>query len=359
MKKIFMLALIVSLPLFACSESLPSAGSVVPTNDLTVRCGTATDLGWAKPNQQYYCLGRTKAGYSVLAQADGKPEVGFIPLRDEWGHITAITWEHVPALRENMLLIRTPLKIEPGCIVLEKAKQYPIVAAEKDTFAVRYGKDGFCATVTVSRAEVNFVAVDTVAAPLAQNSENTRAATQDLQAVRTEAAKPIETQPESDWKEAAKAEEKKTSAARPEAAMEISKIKHAAVGAKVTVSSTHAGETGEGPAEALVDGDLQTRWSSEYSEPQEVVVELDKEQKLGKLRLYWEVAAAVNYNAFVSADGREWIKTQSMTDGKIGPRVDELDMKNTPAKFIKLELLNRIHDTWGFSLYEIEVVGQE
>jgi hypothetical protein len=140
---------------------------------------------------------------------------------------------------------------------------------------------------------------------------------------------------------------------------DIPKIKHAALGAKVTVSTTHQGENGEGGPESLVDGDLQTRWSSEYSEPQEVVVELPTEQKLDKLRLHWEVAAADTYNVLVSADGKEWKTTQTMTDGKVGPRVDELNMKNTPVKFINLELINRIHDTWGFSLYEIEAVAQE
>jgi hypothetical protein len=38
--------------------------------------------------------------------------------------------------------------------------------------------------------------------------------------------------------------------------------------------------------------------------------------------------------------------------------VDELDMKGVLAKFIKLELLNRVHPTWGFSLYEIEAIAQ-
>jgi hypothetical protein len=327
MKKIFVLALMVSLPLLALPESGPAAGNVVPTNDIIVSSGAATDLGWAKPDQKYYCLGQTKTGYSILVQANGKSEVGFISFRDEWGHATAITWEHDSALGTNTILIKTPIKIESGRIVLEKGKQYPVTAAE------------------VAPAEPAKLSEKTAGSDVAKVGDATTS-------VHGVAAPPL-------VPDAPKVEEEKTLAAEPEPAQEIPKIKHAAIGAKITVSSTHAGEAGEGGAEALVDGDLQTRWSSEYSEPQEVVVELGEKQKLARLRLHWEVAAAVNYNVLVSADGKEWTKTQTMTDGKIGPRIDELDMKDASAKFIKLELLNRVHDTWGFSLYEIEAVGQE
>ena len=369
MKQIFILTLVVSLPLTAFPESRPDAGNLVPTNDIIVSCGAATDLGWAKHNQQFYCLGQTKTGYSILVQTNGKTNVGFIPFRDEWGHAVADTREHDTVLQKNMILIKTPVKIEAGRIVLEKGKRYPIAAAEKDAFAVRYETEGFSTTVMISRAEVTFVATTDIAVPPVElKPEDTMAASKVPPAVRMKLVKLIEKPAEPKEKEiadqtlaaaAVKVDEEKTQATQPDPALEIPKIKHAAVGAKITVSSTHTGEAGEGPPEALVDGDLQTRWSSEYSEPQEVVVELATEQKLGKLRLHWEVAAAVNYNVLVSADGKEWTKPQTMTGGKIGPRVDELDMRNAPAKFIKLELLNRIHDTWGFSLYEIEVVSQE
>jgi hypothetical protein len=135
-------------------------------------------------------------------------------------------------------------------------------------------------------------------------------------------------------------------------------VEHAAVGAKVTVSSTHKEHRGEGDPSALVDGNLATRWSSDYTEPQKVVIDLGKEVSIGDLRLHWETAAATKYNIEVSSDGEEWEQVAEQT-GDTGPRIDTIEMEGTPARFIKLDLLTRVNSKWGFSLYEIEAIGAE
>jgi hypothetical protein len=133
---------------------------------------------------------------------------------------------------------------------------------------------------------------------------------------------------------------------------------HRALGATVTATSAHAGVPGEGPASALVDGDLATRWSSLYAEPQEVVVRLKDRIALGKIRLHWEAAAAGECSILASADGKVWKAIGAVTDMTPGPRIDEIDAGSTPARFIKLELLKRVNPQWGFSLYEIEVLDR-
>jgi hypothetical protein len=126
-------------------------------------------------------------------------------------------------------------------------------------------------------------------------------------------------------------------------------------GMKVTVSSTQQSEEGEGPPEALVDGDRGTRWASQYEDKQEVVVDMGKEVELSGVRLLWEAASAKIYSVSLSKDGKTWESAHKDTGGKPGPRIDEVKLKDKKARFIRLELTERATE-WGFSLYEIEPI---
>lgn len=139
-------------------------------------------------------------------------------------------------------------------------------------------------------------------------------------------------------------------------------ITHAGIGAKVEVSSTHTGEPGEGPPSFLVDGDLTTRWSSDYSAPQEVKVDLGKIVKLARLRLHWERASALRYSVVASMDGKKWVNVHLLymkTRGEPEPRVDNVKLKDLEARYIRLDLLGCVNEEWGFSLYEIEIAEAE
>ena len=151
-----------------------------------------------------------------------------------------------------------------------------------------------------------------------------------------------------------------TTAEKPVPSKET-KIKHAAIGATVTASSTSKKDTSELPPSALVDGDLTTRWSSDYAEPQSIEVKLVKPLRIGKVRLHWENAAAAKYALSISSDGKTWngMYAYLKPDTKPGARVDDVNLNNASAMFIKLDLTGRVNPTWGFSLYEIEVVPAE
>ncbi len=139
----------------------------------------------------------------------------------------------------------------------------------------------------------------------------------------------------------------------------ITNITHAAIGAKVTVSSTSKGDDGEAGAEALVDGNLTTRWSSEYSSPQRITIELEKARSIAKIRLYWESAFATKYNILVSQDGEGWTPAHFFfrVGAKRDARIDTCDMKFVKAKHIMIELNERVNKEWGYSLYEVEVLA--
>jgi hypothetical protein len=133
------------------------------------------------------------------------------------------------------------------------------------------------------------------------------------------------------------------------------KAQHKALAAKASASSTHAGASGEEGAQALIDGNLKTRWSSDYSEPQHVVLSFGHPVTFNKIRMHWEAAAAREYNVLVSGDGQAWKSVASITNAAAGPRVDEVNGAGVKASFLKLDLLKRVNTQWGFSLYEIEI----
>jgi hypothetical protein len=154
----------------------------------------------------------------------------------------------------------------------------------------------------------------------------------------------------------------KTAAISSERQTVATNLQQCAVGATVIASSTHSGEPGETNASALVDGDLTTRWSSDYAEPQNIVIQLKKPATLSKLRLHWENASAAKYCVYLSQDGKNWTSMylyMSMGGGEPVARIDEVDLKNTLASWIKLDMQSRINKQWGFSLYEIEALGSE
>lgn len=134
-------------------------------------------------------------------------------------------------------------------------------------------------------------------------------------------------------------------------------ITHAAVGARVEVSSTHTGEPGEAPPTALVDGDLATRWSSDYAAPQHIVVTLPKPLAGEAVVLHWENACARRYALAVSSDGDRWRPVHLYLNASVEPvpRRDTVPLRGATIKALKMDLLERVEDTWGFSLYEIEL----
>jgi len=136
------------------------------------------------------------------------------------------------------------------------------------------------------------------------------------------------------------------------------KIEHAAVGAKVIATSTHKGVGNEAEPEAVVDGDLSTRWSSEYSAPQWLEIYLPKMTALARVRLHWEQACAANYSVSLLSASNEWKKVYLYFNpkAKAAKRVDDIDLKDARATAIRLDLLAAVNTNWGFSLYEVEAV---
>ena len=105
------------------------------------------------------------------------------------------------------------------------------------------------------------------------------------------------------------------------------------------------------PANA-VDGVADTRWSSAFSDPQWLSVDLGARWQISKIVIRWENAYATAYRVEVSTDGTAWHTVFSTAQGQGG----DITVKPTgvSARYVRLYGTHRIGE-YGYSVYELEV----
>jgi beta-galactosidase len=106
-------------------------------------------------------------------------------------------------------------------------------------------------------------------------------------------------------------------------------------------------------AEFAVDGKLDTRWSSEFGDPQWLAVDLGETQTVSRVELVWETAFAKSYALQVSMDGENW-KDVYTTDKSAG-NTETLRFAPAPARWVRLYGTKRAtpfgDSLWEFGIY--------
>ena len=120
-----------------------------------------------------------------------------------------------------------------------------------------------------------------------------------------------------------------------------------------TASSTEASDPTLAPSMAL-DGNLTTRWSSDYSDPQWIQVDLGANYSVTRVILNWEVAFGSSYQIQVSTNGSSWTNVYSTTTGD--GAVDDLSFNGTTGRYVRMNGTQR-GTPYGYSLYEFSVYG--
>jgi eukaryotic-like serine/threonine-protein kinase len=123
-------------------------------------------------------------------------------------------------------------------------------------------------------------------------------------------------------------------------------------GRPVTASSVQP-DTAWVPANA-VDGDTGTRWSSAYSDPQWLEVDLGAAHPITKVVLDWETAYAVAFQIQVSDDGSTWTDLYSTTTGTGSAQT--LPVSGT-GRYVRMYGTQR-GTQWGYSLWEFQIYGR-
>ncbi|MFZ3468433.1 discoidin domain-containing protein [Streptomyces sp. 4.24] len=121
-------------------------------------------------------------------------------------------------------------------------------------------------------------------------------------------------------------------------------------GKPATASSVEGAGT---PASAAVDGNNGTRWSSQFSDPQWIQVDLGAPAQLSQVVLRWEAAAAKAYRVELSTDGTNWSTAYSTANATGG--VQTHDITGT-ARYVRVYGTQRTTG-YGYSLWEFQVYG--
>ena len=102
-----------------------------------------------------------------------------------------------------------------------------------------------------------------------------------------------------------------------------------------------------------VDGNLSTRWSSAFSDPQWLEVDLGATHAIREVILYWENAHATAFQIQTSENGTTWTDIYSTTTGPGGEQIIEV---NGTGRYVRMYGTAR-NTQYGYSLYEFQVLG--
>jgi len=119
-------------------------------------------------------------------------------------------------------------------------------------------------------------------------------------------------------------------------------------GQSTTASSA---ESTEFPASNATDGNVTTRWSSTFSDPQWLQVDLGQSYPITHVTVTWEAACASAYQVQTSADGATW--TTIYTNNSATGGIQDISATAT-GRYVRIYATARA-STWGDSLYEVAV----
>jgi hypothetical protein len=121
-------------------------------------------------------------------------------------------------------------------------------------------------------------------------------------------------------------------------------------GHPVTCSSL---ESAAFPCANAVDGNSGTRWSSAFSDPQSIYVDLGATHTISQVVLNWEAAYGKSFQIQTSNDAATWTSIYSTTTGTGG--VQTLNVSGS-GRYVRM--LGTVRSTvYGYSLWEFQVLG--
>jgi len=121
----------------------------------------------------------------------------------------------------------------------------------------------------------------------------------------------------------------------------------------VTVSSFQASSP-YCPGSYAVDGNLSTRWASDWSDPQWIYVDLGATYNINEVWLDWEAAYATSFQIQVSPDAVNWTPIYSTTTGAGG--IQDLTGLSGQGRYVRMYGAAR-GTAYGYSLWEFQVYG--
>ncbi|WP_454857974.1 discoidin domain-containing protein [Promicromonospora soli] len=112
-------------------------------------------------------------------------------------------------------------------------------------------------------------------------------------------------------------------------------------------------EKADFPARNAVDGNAQTRWSSGFSDPQWIRIDLGRSTTVHRVEIDWEVSHSTSYSIQLSDDGETW-ETHWLGEGDGGQDVINILGE---GRYVQMYSTAR-SGTAGNSIWELRVFGE-
>lgn len=122
-----------------------------------------------------------------------------------------------------------------------------------------------------------------------------------------------------------------------------------------TASSQETGQSNCCSPARAIDGNLNTRWSSQFTDNQWLKLDLGLTHVLSEVIIDWEGASASVYEIQGSADNSNWTTISIQTGGTMGARTDTIALSGS-YRYVRMLGIDRA-TPYGYSIFEIEVYG--
>lgn len=134
-------------------------------------------------------------------------------------------------------------------------------------------------------------------------------------------------------------------------AITVTSNSNLALNKTTTVSST---ENSSLSGTNAADGNASTRWSSAFSDPQWIYVDLGANYNVNRVKITWEAAYGKDYTVQVSSDASNWSTIKTVT-GNTSLTNDNTGLSGT-GRYVRIYGTAR-GTVYGYSIYELEVYG--
>jgi Glycosyl hydrolase catalytic core/F5/8 type C domain len=121
----------------------------------------------------------------------------------------------------------------------------------------------------------------------------------------------------------------------------------------VLAMSSSSENSGTGPEKAI-DGNMTSRWSSAFADPQYLILDFGASKKFTSVRIHWEAAYGKDYQLQVSNDASTWTTISSVVSSDGG--LDEITGLSATGRFLRIYGTRR-STGYGYSIYEVEAFG--
>ncbi|MCK4799189.1 MAG: discoidin domain-containing protein [Spirochaetes bacterium] len=103
-----------------------------------------------------------------------------------------------------------------------------------------------------------------------------------------------------------------------------------------------------------VDGNMYTRWSSNFTSTEWIYVDLGEIKLFDNITLEWEAAYGKTYKIQTSNNASTWTDIYSTSDGN--GNIDNINVSVTSSRYIRMYATERGIPGCGYSLYEFSVL---